>query len=84
MPLTLTIEDPGLNRPEMLTRLQALRDHLSQHPDATRDRAAGIVRANGFWAYTGGRHVAVHERTAGGRSTENRLAFITGTGPDWQ
>lgn len=49
------------------------------------DRAtvAALVRQNYLAAYIGGHHVAVHAAGPGGDITGERLAIITGTGPDW-
>lgn len=80
MSLSMSVETDSL--PE-LARLEELRQRLAGNQDRTRADVAAVVRARGFWAYIGGRHVAVHRRTRGGRATENRLAIITGTGPDW-
>lgn len=44
---------------------------------------ARIVREQGFAAYCGGHHVAVHEADATGGLKEQRIALITHNAPDW-
>lgn len=77
----ITVE---IERPELLAGNQMLADALAtvaRMPNATRERIARALAGACGHVHTGGRHVAVC--TANGASGQ-RIAIITGTGPDWR
>jgi len=61
--------DPGF-----LTALENM--YLAFNPH--REVVAAVAEQFGYAAYTGGRHVSLHDK-----DTDSRLAVITGTTPDW-
>lgn len=64
---------------EIRNTLTAL-EVLSGEPE--RNEVARVVTENGLGAYVGGRHVAIH-CNRNGKIVGERLAIITGNGPDW-
>lgn len=80
-PPQITVE---IERPELMAGNQLLADALAtvaKMHTATRERIARALAGACGYVHTGGRHVAAC--TANGASGQ-RIALITGTGPDWR
>ena len=78
-----------LDQAPMTSGQRKMIDHLATHLHSiadeytTRLTGAQIVRKFGFADYTGGCHVAIHNKDAQGRITGERLAMVTATSPDF-